>query len=181
MPVKFAKFCGLLRIYELYLILKDGLPISRVTTNKNFQIQKSSLRFFCRFLTKTRNFADKYKKVKTNVANANEEWPLGKLFLPWTMVSWSPWQFRSCLPFSSSFKNLKISYSLAGFPWVWGQHLELKQDYLDVIYRKFGQQCFIHFKLFNDVLSRTHEFKRSHVYVLIFCIIRLINYIKNIN
>ena len=110
-----------------YLILKYGLPISRVTTNKNFQIQKSSLRFFWRFLTKTRNFADKYKKVKTNVANANEEWPLGKLFLPWTMVSWSPWQFRSCLPFSSSFKNLKISYSLPGFPWVWGQHLEVKQ------------------------------------------------------
>ena len=110
-----------------YFILKDGLPISRVTTNKNFQIQKSSLRFFWRFLTKTRNFADKYKKVNTNVANANEEWPLGKLFLPWTMVSWSPWQFRSCLPFSSSFKNLKISYSLPGFPWVWGQHLEIKQ------------------------------------------------------
>ena len=134
-----------------YLILKDGLPISRVTTNKNFQIQKSSLRFFWRFLTKTRNFADKYKKVKTNVANANEEWPLGKLFLPWTMVSWSPWQFRSCLPFSSSFKNLKISYSLAGFPWVWGQHLEVKQQF-------FSNECQICRRYWTSAFSKMSPF-----------------------
>ena len=139
-----------------------------MTTNKNFQIQKSSLRFFWRFLTKTRNFADKYKKVKINVANANEEWPLGKLFLPWTMVSWSPWQFRSCLPFSSSFKNLKISYSLPGFPWVWGQHLEIKQRWFRSYLSKIGHQA-VH-----DILSKTHKItKNTRFYFDFFCIIRI--------
>ena len=151
-----------------YLILKDDLPISRVTTNKNFQIQKSSLRFFCRFLTKTRNFADKYKKVKTNVANANEEWPLGKLFLPSIMVSWSPWQFRSCLPFSSSFKNLKISYSLAGFPWVWGQHLEIKQRWLRSDLSKIWTTM-----PYSLQAVQWYAIENSWIFVLIFCIIRL--------